>query len=232
MFSSSAISNEELERKGRIVAEVIRIPFDQLESEFSRILDALGFESEAKSRCARLFAENTLDGVSSHGINRFPRFVQYVRDGYIRVNAKPEIRHRAGAIEQWDGCLGPGPLNALFATERAMGLSKECGIGCVALFNTNHWMRRGLYAWKVAKAGFAFIGWTNTTSNMPAWGAVDCRLGNNPLVLGVPFKDEAIVLDMAMSQFSYGSVESHQIKSMPLPMPGGYDRAGALTTDP
>ena len=211
--------------------EVIRIPFEQMEREFSRVLHSLGFNSESMNRCARLFAENTLDGVYTHGINRFPRFVQYVRDGYIRVNAKPEIRHRAGAIEQWDGCLGPGPLNALFATERAIGLSKECGIGCVALFNTNHWMRGGHYAWKAAKAGFVFIGWTNTTANMPAWGAVDSRLGNNPLVLGVPFNDEAIVLDMAMSQFSYGSVESHQLKSMPLQMPGGYNRGGVLTAD-
>ncbi len=202
-----------------------------MEKEFSRVLGSIGFQPDAMNRCAGLFAENSLDGVYTHGVNRFPRFVQYVKDGYIRVNAKPEKMHRAGAIEQWDGRLGPGPLNALFVTERAMDLSKECGIGCVALFNTNHWMRGGHYGWKAAKAGFVFIGWTNTTSNMPAWGAVDSRLGNNPLVLGVPFKDEAIVLDMAMSQFSYGSVESHKLKSLPLPLPGGYNRDGALTAD-
>jgi len=202
-----------------------------MEREFSRVLGSIGFEPEAMDCCARLFAENTLDGVYTHGVNRFTRFVQYVKDGYIHVNAKPEKRLRAGAIEQWDGCLGPGPLNALFATERAMDLSKECGIGCVALSNTNHWMRGGQYGWKAAKAGFVFIGWTNTTSNMPAWGALDSRLGNNPFVLGIPFKDEAIVLDMAMSQFSYGSVEMHQLRSRPLPIPGGYNREGVLTTD-
>ena len=67
---------------------------------------------------------------------------------------------------------------------------------------------------------------------MPAWGAVDARLGNNPLVLGVPFEGEAIVLDMAMSQFSYGSIELHQRTSSPLPIPGGYNNEGLLTTDP
>jgi len=213
------------------VSEVIRVPFEQMEREFSRILGSIGFEAEPNRHCARLFVENSLDGVYSHGVNRFPRFVQYVKGGYIRVNAKPEIRHRAGAIEQWDGCLGPGPLNALFATKRAIDLSKESGIGCVALFNTNHWMRGGHYAWKAAKAGFIFIGWTNTTANMPAWGAVDCRLGNNPFVLGMPFKDEAIVLDMAMSQFSYGSLESYQLTSMPLPVYGGYNKDGVLTVN-
>jgi len=211
--------------------EVVRIPFEQLKTEFSRVLGRIGFQTEPMQRCANLFAENTLDGIYSHGVNRFPRFVQYVKDGYVLPNAKPEMKQRARAIEQWDGRLGPGPLNALFATERAIDLSKEHGIGCVALHNTNHWMRGGHYAWKAAKAGFVFIGWTNTTSNMPAWGAVDCRLGNNPLVFGVPFKNEAVVLDMAMSQFSYGSLESHQLKSVRLPVPGGYNRDGDLTTD-
>ncbi len=209
--------------------EIIRIPFEVLNREFTRILGSIGFESEAMNRCARLFSENTLDGVYTHGINRFPRFVEHVRNGYIHVKAKPEIVHRAGSIEQWDGCLGPGPLNALFATDRAMDLSKECGIGCVALCNTNHWMRGGHYAWKAAKAGCIFIGWTNTVANMPAWGAVDCHLGNNPLVLGVPFREEAIVLDMAMSQFSYGTLESHDLKSIALPIPGGYTKDGVLT---
>ena len=211
--------------------DVVRIPIEQIEKEYSRVLERTGFAAEPRHQCARLFAENTLDGVYTHSINRFPRFIQYVKDGHIRVNAKPEIKHHAGAIEQWDGCLGPGPLNAIFATERALELSKEHGLGCVALSNTNHWMRGGHYAWKAAKAGFVFIGWTNTTANMPAWGAVDCRLGNNPLVLGVPFKDEAIVLDMAMSLFSYGSLESHELKSMPLPVPGGYSSDGVLTSD-
>jgi 3-dehydro-L-gulonate 2-dehydrogenase len=155
-----------------------------------------------------------------------------VKEGYVKPHAEARLKHRAGALEQWDGCLGPGPLNALFSTRRAMALAKESGIGCVAVSNTNHWMRGGYYGWEAAKSGFVFIGWTNTIANMPAWGAVDPRLGNNPIVLAVPFEAEAIVLDMAMSQFSYGSVELHQLRGKELPLPGGYDAKGSLTTDP
>ena len=92
-------------------------------------------------------------------------------------------------------------------------------------------MRGGFYGWKAATAGFGFIGWTNTTSNMPAWGATDPRVGNNPLVLGFPGGETPVVLDMAMSQFSYGTVELHERRDQPLPMPGGYDKEGALTSD-
>lgn len=213
-------------------ADIVRVPFDVLDQEFERILLKHGFDAGKAKTCAHIFAENTLVGVNTHGINRFPRFVQYVKEGFIKPNAEPQLKHRAGALEQWDGCLGPGPLNALFCTRRGMELARGTGIGCVALSNTNHWMRGGYFGWEAAKAGFVFIGWTNTTANMPAWGAVDCRLGNNPLVLAAPFEGEAIVLDMAMSQFSYGSVESHQLRGNELPLSGGFDAQGVLTTDP
>jgi len=213
-------------------ANVVRIPYQQMESEFFRILKKNGFSSDKAKTCARIFAENSLDGVYSHGVNRFSRFMEFVEKKYIRIDNEPELKSSSGAIEQWDGKLGPGPINALICTERAMQLAKEYGIGCVALSNTNHWMRGGTYGWKAAKAGFAFIGWTNTIPNMPAWGAVDCRLGNNPMIFAVPYNDEAIVLDMAMSQFSYGTMESYQLRKQQLPLPGGYDKKGQLTTEP
>lgn len=202
-----------------------------MEQEFRRILMNCGFSESRAEDCARVFAENSLDGIVSHGVNRFTRFIRFVKDGIVRVDAEPVLKHRAGAIEQWDGSLGPGPLNALRCTERAMELARELGMGCVALSNTNHWMRGGYYAWKAVSAGFGFIGWTNTTSNMPAWGAIDARVGNNPLVLGFPGGDTPVVLDMAMSQFSYGTVEMYDKTGQPLPIPGGFDAGGSLTTD-
>jgi 3-dehydro-L-gulonate 2-dehydrogenase len=213
-------------------AGFLRISSGDAKKEFMRVLSRHGLAPDRADQCARVFVDNSIDGIYSHGINRFARFIQYITAGYIRVHGLPVLKHRAGGIEQWDGKLGPGPLNALFATERALELSKEHGVGCVALANTNHWMRGGYYGWKAAKAGGVFIGWSNTLPNMPAWGATDCRLGNNPIVLAVPYPPEAIVLDMAMSQFSYGSLETHKLEARQLPLPGGYDRNGRQTRDP
>jgi 3-dehydro-L-gulonate 2-dehydrogenase len=113
-----------------------------------------------------------------------------------------------------------------------MELAHENGIGLVALANTNHWMRAGTYGWQAARKGFVFICWTNTCANMPAWGATDPRLGNNPFVMAIPYKNEAIVLDFAMSQFSYGKMESFRNEGRQLPYPGGFNNEGELTTIP
>jgi len=203
-----------------------------MKARFYQVLVKNNFSEDDAATLAKIFAENSLEGVYTHGVNRFPRFIKYVQKGYVKPGLLPILKHKMGGIEQWDGCLAAGPLNALFATDAAMKLSQTNGIGCVALANTNHWMRGGTYGRLAAEAGFIFIGWTNTISNMPAWGAINAKLGNNPFVLAVPNGNEPIVIDMAMSQYSEGAVQLTEMKNEQLPFPGGYTKEGVLTTDP
>jgi 3-dehydro-L-gulonate 2-dehydrogenase len=210
----------------------IRIPYDQMKAEFFRILLRQGFATERAYKCAEIFSLNSLEGVYSHGVNRFPRFVKNIKDGLILPGAVPTLTNRTGAIEQWDGNLGPGPLNAVFATDRVMDIASINGIGLLAMANTNHWMRGGTYGWQAARKGYVLICWTNTCPNMPAWGAKDPRLGNNPLIIGVPYHNEAIVLDFAMSQFSYGKMENYRKEGKKLPFMGGFNKENNLTDDP
>ncbi len=81
--------------------------------------------------------------------------------------------------------LGPGLSNAAACLDRAIALASAHGIGCVALRNTNHWMRGGTYGWQAAEAGCIGLCFTNTIANVTPWGGTDARLGNNPLVLAV-----------------------------------------------
>ena len=210
----------------------IKIYADEMKSEFRRILIKFDFPESKAGICSEVFMVNTLEGIASHGVNRFPRFIDNVKKGLVNPDAEPSVISGFNGMERWNGNLGPGPVNALFATERAMSLAGNNGIGLVAMQNTNHWMRGGTYGWSAARKGFVFIGWTNTEANMPAWGASDFRLGNNPLVIGVPYGDEAIVLDFAMSQYSYGKLEVYKLAGKKLPYPGGFDTKGKLTDDP
>lgn len=209
----------------------VNISAEEMKMVFTSILLKQGFEKDKATTCAAIFTANSIDGIYSHGVNRFPRFIEYVEKGYVDKDAIPSLQQNIAGIQQWNGNLGPGILNAIHATNTATMLASEFGIGCVALANTNHWMRGGTYGWQAAKAGYVFIGWTNTTALMPAWGASNAKLGNNPLVIALPYKDEAIVLDMAMSQYSFGAMEQAAIKNEILPVMGGFDEAGKLTND-
>ena len=213
---------------------LMRVPFDVLHAALRRVLEKIGFTADRADLCARLFAEASRDGVASHGLNRFPRFLDTIRNGVVDIHAEPRrvARLGAGALERWDGQRGPGNLNAHRCMHEAIARSREHGIGGIALANTNHWMRAGSYGWQAAEAGVIGVCWTNTMPNLPPWGAAEARLGNNPLVIAVPRPDGHVVLDMAMSQFSYGALASYRMRGEMLPVVGGFDESGELTRDP
>ena len=210
----------------------MRVSYQELHDTLFRALATTGLEHDRAQLCARLIAESSCDGVASHGLNLFPRLMTMIRSGLVRVDARPARVSAHGAIERWDGRCGIGALNAHEAMDGAIALSRAHGIGCVALANTNHWMRGGTYGWQAADAGFVGICWTNTLPNLPPWGADTPRIGNNPLVIAVPRETGHVVLDMAMSQFSYGALASYRTRGELLPVEGGFDADGRLTRDP
>lgn len=210
----------------------MRITFDDMHKVIHAALFAAGM-SEAKAEiCARIHTESSRDGVYSHGLNRVPGIVQNLHDGWINPEAEPSLVRAVGCMENWDGNLGPGITSALHSMDRATTLAASHGIGLVALRNTTHWLRGGTYAWQAADRGFLSTCWTNSEPCMPAWGTKYANTGNNPLCIGIPGKNGHLVLDMAMSLFSYGKMETTKLAGKQLPYPGGYDSNGQLSTDP
>lgn len=210
----------------------MRISFDALKLEFERILLQHSFPRNKAQLCAHIFAKNSLDGVFSHGLNRFPVFIKDVSNGLVNPNSEPELMSKDGMPENWNGNFGPGMYNATLCMNRAIDLAKANGIGCVTIYNNNHWMRGGTYGWRAAESGCIGICFTNAIAAMPPWGGREPRLGNNPLVIAVPRKEGHVVLDMALSQYSYGKMEAYELENKTLPFPGGYNEEDRLTTDP
>jgi len=211
----------------------MKVTFEQLKAAFNRVLISRGVDNETADACAEMFARTTESGVYSHGVNRFPRFIQQLENGDIIPDAQSKRITSLGAIEQWDAQRSIGNLTAKKMMDRAIELAADHGIGLVALRNANHWMRGGSYGWQAADQGCIGICWSNTMPNMPAWGGLNRKIGNNPLIMAVPRSNgEHAMIDCAVSQFSYGKIEDCRLRGVQLPVPGGYDTKGELTTDP
>lgn len=210
----------------------MRVGFDELQQTIQQAFENAGMQADDAATCARIHAESTLDGVNSHGLNRVSRFVQFIREGWINLGATPQLVREFGALRVYDGQRAPGVLNALWAADRAMEMAAEHGIALLGLRNTNHWMRGGSYGWRAAERGYILIAWTNTESCMPPWGAREARVGNNPFVMAVPRPGGPVVLDMAMSQYAYGKLQTTRLKGERLPYPGGFTSQGVLTDEP
>ncbi|MBK7593259.1 MAG: 3-dehydro-L-gulonate 2-dehydrogenase [Betaproteobacteria bacterium] len=209
-----------------------RIAFEHMHDVVFDAFRKAGMNEPDARTCARVHTESSCDGIYSHGLNRVPRFVDYLRRGWINLDAKPALVKRVGPMEIHDGDFGAGIPNALRAIDRAQELAATGAVGIVALRNTTHWMRGGTYGWRAAERGFVAIAWTNTEACMPAWGGRNTRIGNNPFVMAVPRAKGPLVLDMAMSQYSYGKLQVTRLKGEKLPYPGGFDGEGRLTSEP
>jgi 3-dehydro-L-gulonate 2-dehydrogenase len=209
-----------------------RVPFEVIKSTIKQAFLNAGMPDEKAETCARVHTESSRDGVYSHGLNRVERFVEYLHKGWVDGNAEPTLQSNLGSMEIYNGNMGPGILNALFAMNRATEIANSNGLGLVSMNNTTHWMRGGAYGWLAADKGYIGICWTNTESCMPAWGAKSGGIGNNPFIMAVPRKEGHVVLDMAMSQYSYGKLQVTRLKNQKLPFAGGFDINGELTDDP
>jgi 3-dehydro-L-gulonate 2-dehydrogenase len=209
-----------------------RIPFNDMKATIKMAFTLAGMPEDKADTCARIHTESSRDGVYSHGLNRVERFVEYIGKGWVDVHASPVLERDLGALEVYNGNLGPGITNAIFAMDRATEIAAKNGLGLVSLNNTTHWMRGGAFGWQAAEKGFIGICWTNTESCMPAWGGTSSAIGNNPFIMAIPREEGHVVLDMAMSQYSYGKLQVTRLKNQMLPYPGGFDAQGALTDDP
>ena len=212
--------------------QTVRYSFKEIEDVLYKLFLKYEFSEARAQLLAKVHTESTLMGVSSHGVNRVSRFINYIEKGIVNVNANAVKVESFGSIERWDGNFGPGVSNATTCTERAIALAKENGMGMVALRNTNHWMRGGTYGWQAANAGCIGILFTNTQPNMPPWGGKDSRIGNNPFIVAIPRDEGHVVLDMSLSQYSFGKINDYKLKGEQLPFAGGWDAEDVLSHDP
>ncbi len=212
----------------------MKVTKEQLQGEIKRVFLKYGMPEDKAEICAEIHTESTIDGIMSHGIGRVARFADYLQKGWVNPNADPVLEQDLGAIQIYNGNMGPGVTNALYCTERGLELADRYGIGLIGIHNTTHWMRGGSYGIHAARKGYIAIMWTNTESVMPPWGTMECRLGNNPFVMAVPGKqgEAPIVMDMAVSQYAYGKLAMTRLAGERLPFPGGFDSEGNLTDDP
>ncbi|MEK7632863.1 MAG: Ldh family oxidoreductase [Patescibacteria group bacterium] len=90
----------------------------------------------------------------------------------------------------------------------------------------------GYYAKRIAEAGFIGFVFAGSMESVAAYGSFEALFGTNPLAVGVPTKDEPLVLDMATSAMAYFGVVEANTAGRELPADTAFDKEGNPTTHP
>jgi len=183
---------------------------------------------------ASALVEADLRGVESHGVVRFPIYVERIAAG--AVNPRPRIRvlRESPTSAVVDGDNGLGHLVGVRAMETAIDKGRAGACAFVAVRNSNHFGTASHFA--EMAVGAELIGLSLTIggiNHMVPWGGAEPILGNNPFAVAIPAGDEPpVTLDMACSVAARGKIIVAAKDGTPIPPDWAVGADGRPTTDP
>jgi LDH2 family malate/lactate/ureidoglycolate dehydrogenase len=188
----------------------IIVPVEKLKAFGEDVLVRAGIPTGDAKKVIALMVDADLTGAEAHGMYRLPQYVKRIRAGGINATPEIKVNKTAAATALVDGDNGMGHLVMSRAAETATELAEASGIGWVGVRGSNHAGPAALYAEMPLKRGMVGIYSAVASANhMAIWGGSDSLLGTNPLAIAIPAGEEQpIVLDMATTIVSYGTVKA------------------------
>ncbi|MBW8884553.1 MAG: Ldh family oxidoreductase, partial [Planctomycetia bacterium] len=206
-----------------------------LESFTAQLLQAGGISNNQATLVATSLVDANLKGYDSHGVMRVPYYVQAIKDGEVVPGAELTILDEGPSRVVADGNWGLGQVQAMRLIERLTALARAGGLGLGTMTHSGHIGRLGEYCEKTAAQGLVSMLMVNSHGGAvrvaPPGGKAP-RLSTNPLAIGVPNGDAALVLDFSTSATAEGKVRVKKIAGQPCPEGWLIDSEGRPTTDP
>jgi ureidoglycolate dehydrogenase (NAD+) len=173
-----------------------------------------------------------LRGVDGHGVSRLPFYLRMIERGDIDVTTKPQLVHDRAATFIVDGGCGFGPVAMMQAIAIAAERAGNAGVCFGLVRDTTHTGAIGRYVQWLAERGCAALIMGAGPAFVAYHGARVASLGTSPIAIAVPGKPRPIVLDMATSIISNGTILQAKATGAPLPPGTVLTAQGEPTTDP
>ena len=195
-----------------------RIPVAAVAGLISDAMVKCGLPGADAAKVAELMLEADLSGADAHGVFRLPQYVDRLKRGSTNPRPNIEVEQTAPATALVSGDNGMGHLVVAKAAETAVALARASGVAWVGVRMSGHAGAAGVYASLPVKADMIGLYAAVANANhMPLAGGAEPLLGTNPLAIGIPAGQEPpLVLDIATSIVSYGTIKNHRLQNIPL----------------
>lgn len=199
-------------------AKATRISCAAVSGLIADAMMARGLPPADAAKVAELMLEADLTGSDAHGVFRLPQYSDRLRRGSTNPRPVIKVERTAPATALVDGDNGMGHLVVARAADTAIALARENGVAWVGVRMSNHAGAAGTYAALMLQADMIGIYAAVANANhMPLAGGGENLLGTNPLAIAIPAGSEPpLVLDIATSIVSYGTIKNHRLQNIPL----------------
>jgi hydroxycarboxylate dehydrogenase B len=208
---------------------------DKLIKFVAAIMQGGGCAAQEATTVARRLVDSNLVGHDSHGVIRVGKYLEWMRDGWVKANQTPSIVFETDTIAIVDGNRGFGQIVGEFAGKLGTAKAAKSGIAMVGLRNCGHLGRVGDWAELAAAAGQVSLHFLNTSGaqRVAPFGGSDRRLSTNPITVGVPIAGaEPVILDVTTSMVAEGKLFVASNKGEQVPPGWIIDKHGKPTTQP
>ncbi len=207
------------------------LPAEALGGFVAELFTAAGLSPKAAQRVSDALIEADLSGRGSHGVLQADNYLARLMAGAMSTAEQPRIVSQSKGAIVLDAEGMEGHLAAEEAIAIAVEAARNHGIATVAVRRGQHMGVVGRYVRIAAEQGCVALAMGNAKPVMPAVGGAERLVGTNPLAVGIPATEGAIVLDMATTAGTYGRIR--QAKALGHEVPEGWatDVDGKPTTD-
>ena len=207
---------------------------DLLEDLTRCILESTGTPPKPAAFIANTLVAANLAGHDSHGVLRMPFYIDAVREGRVLPDAMPGVIKRDRATTIVDAAYGWAQPAMWLATQTAIELAREHGLGAAVVHRAFHIGRCAIYVEEIARQGMIGLLVANAGPAVAPYGGTTRVMGTNPIAWAMPRSDgkPPIAHDVATAAIAEGKLRVARSKDLPIPEGKLLNAAGEPTTDP
>ena len=172
------------------------IPHEALTGFCRQILTGAGVREDHAGLTATMLVAANLRGIDSHGVQLLGFYVDQILGGDMQPRAEGTVASESGATMVYDCQGGLGQVTSAHASDHAIRLAKQHGLGAVTAREGNHFGAAFWWARRMAEQGMIGMVMCNASSLVPPWQGREPRFGTNPICMALPGEDSAIFATM------------------------------------
>lgn len=211
----------------------ILIQADKLSNFIRTVLLKASVREDVAKYVTEGLVQTSLRGVDSHGVRLLPHYLKGVKGGRINPNPNYKFIRTFPSTGLLDADHTFGHAAGMEAAKKAIELANEAGTGNIAIYNSTHFGAAAYYTLEIAKHDMIGMSFTNTDALVKTYAGKRPFLGNNPISVAIPCKDEEpFCLDMATSVVTFNKIRQLREEGLPAPAGVGANKEGIETTNP
>ncbi len=172
------------------------------------------------------------DGIRNVGLNYLSHYCEHLRCGKVNGKVKAKWRHGTPGVVLCNAKHGFAHSAFVRAFDPFVKVTRQIGIGSLAIRNSYAAGVIGWYVEKLAELGLVGLAFANSPAAIAPWGGKRAFFGTNPLAFAIPRRDHPpLIIDQSSSTTAKVNVVEAAQAGQAIPDTWALDRDGHPTTD-